>query len=54
MTDDWLINHIALLLTEDGKLAELLATLISFQCIAFVFILLTIIRLSSKADKEVK
>ncbi len=51
---DWLTNHMILLLTEDGKLAEILGALTFFQCVAFLFIFMLMMKLSDKADKKVR
>ncbi len=51
---NWLKDRIALLLTEDGKLVDILASLTFFQCVSFFFIFMLVIRLSNKADKETR
>ena len=51
---NWLKDHIALLLTEDGKLVDILASLTFFQRVTFLFIFMLAIKLSDKADKKVR
>jgi hypothetical protein len=44
-------NYMALLLTEEGKLAEILAALTIFQCVTFVLLTFTLINLVSLQTK---